>query len=58
VNFDLQPLSDMDQVYYQNIYAVGNIIGHCDPIRERSLEGIALVTGFKIAESLSQGRTQ
>jgi glycerol-3-phosphate dehydrogenase len=57
VNSDLQPLSDTDQLYYQNIYAVGNIIGHCDPIRERSLEGIALATGFKIGESLSQGRT-
>jgi glycerol-3-phosphate dehydrogenase len=54
VDFGLHPVDDMDQVIYQNLYAVGNILGNCDPIRERSLEGISLATGFKIGESLSQ----
>jgi len=56
VDFNLHPLDDMDQILFHNLYAAGNIIGNCDPIRELSMEGIALATGFKIGESLSKGR--
>jgi glycerol-3-phosphate dehydrogenase subunit B len=55
VDFDLHPVNDQAQIIYKNLYAVGNIIGNCDPIREHSLEGIALATGYKIAESITQG---
>ena len=56
VDFSLHPLDDMDQITLLNLYAAGNIIGNYDPIRELSLEGIALATGFKIGESLSKER--
>ena len=52
---DLHPVNDQAQIIYKNLYAVGNIIGNCDPIREHSLEGIALATGYKIGESITQG---
>ena len=55
VDFDLHPVNDHAQIIYKNLYAVGNIIGNCDPIREHSLEGIALATGFKIGESMAKG---
>jgi len=47
------PVDKINQVIYQNLYAVGGALGVCDPIRERSLEGIALATGFTVAEILS-----
>jgi len=47
------PVNKINQVIYQNLYAVGGVLGNCDPIRERSLEGIALATGFTVAEILS-----
>jgi glycerol-3-phosphate dehydrogenase subunit B len=53
VNPALQPVNDEYQVIYHNLYAVGNLIGNCDPIRECSLEGIALATGYKIGESIN-----
>ena len=54
VNPELHPITNGEQVIYQNLYAVGSVLGNCDPIRERSLEGIALATGFKVGENLSQ----
>jgi glycerol-3-phosphate dehydrogenase len=56
VDFSLHPVDDMNQMIFQNLYAAGTIIGNCDPLRECSLEGIALATGFKIGESLSKGK--
>ncbi len=49
-----QPVNNVNEVIFQNLYAVGGTIGKCDPIRERSLEGIALATGFAVGESLSR----
>lgn len=46
------PVDNVNEVIYQNLYAVGGAIGNCDPIRERSLEGIALATGFIVGETL------
>lgn len=54
----LHPVDDREQVIYPNLYAVGSVLGNCDPIRERSLEGIALATGFKVGESLSKSEMQ
>ncbi|HEX9090917.1 MAG TPA: FAD-binding protein, partial [Anaerolineales bacterium] len=47
------PVDASGQTIYQNLYAIGSLLGNCDPIRERSLEGIALATGFKLGENLS-----
>jgi glycerol-3-phosphate dehydrogenase len=54
VDSDLHPLDEKKQIVFRNLYAVGSAIGNCDPIRERSLEGIALATSYKAGESLSQ----
>ena len=52
------PVDASGQVIWQNLYAAGTLLANCDPIRERSLEGIALATGFKLGESLSAGGTR
>jgi glycerol-3-phosphate dehydrogenase subunit B len=54
IDLDFHPVDNLNEVIYPNVYAVGSTIGNCDPIRERSLEGIALATGFKVGESLSK----
>jgi len=46
------PVDKKNDVIYQNLYAIGSVIGNYDAIRERSLEGIALATGFVVGESL------
>jgi glycerol-3-phosphate dehydrogenase subunit B len=57
IDSDFHPVDNLNEVIYPNVYAVGSTIGNCDPIRERSLEGIALATGFKVGESLSKSGT-
>jgi glycerol-3-phosphate dehydrogenase subunit B len=37
---------------FSNLFIAGSLIGSCDSIRERSLEGIALTSGYKIGEGL------
>jgi glycerol-3-phosphate dehydrogenase subunit B len=49
VNRQLQPLDERGQVVYANLYAAGNTLAHCDSVRERSFEGVALATGFAAA---------
>ena len=56
VNNNLQPITALKEIVYQNLFATGNIIGNCDPIRELSLEGIALATGYKAGESIIKGK--
>ena len=55
LNLAFHPVDNLNEVIYQNLYAIGSAIGNCDPIRERSLEGIALATGFKVGESSKIG---
>ena len=40
-----------------NLFVVGAALGNCDPIRERSLSGIALATSHAVAEILSRNRS-
>jgi glycerol-3-phosphate dehydrogenase subunit B len=58
VDNELHPVDDSMQVIYKNLYAAGNIIGNCDPIREHSIEGIALATGYKIGQNIAQGKIE
>jgi glycerol-3-phosphate dehydrogenase subunit B len=44
VDESLRPLRDGGPAY-TNLYAAGGVLAHADPIRERSLEGIAIATG-------------
>ena len=52
VDSSLQPINENGQVIIRNLFTAGSAIGNCDPIRERSREGIALVTGYKVGENL------
>jgi glycerol-3-phosphate dehydrogenase subunit B len=46
VNSSLQPLDEQDQPIYDNLMAVGASLAQADALRERSLDGIALATGY------------
>ena len=52
VNQDFQPIDSDGQVIYDNVLVAGSSLAHCDPIRERSLEGIALATGYSASSRL------
>jgi glycerol-3-phosphate dehydrogenase subunit B len=43
---------------YANLYAAGGVLAHADPIRERSLEGIAVATGQAAVHALLTGRAE
>lgn len=50
VNQNWQPVDASGEVVYENLRAAGSLLAHADPIRERSLEGIAIATGTAAAE--------
>ena len=52
VNADFQPIDAHLQPHHDNLYAAGGILGSCDPVRERSLEGIALATGYAVGRKV------
>jgi glycerol-3-phosphate dehydrogenase len=52
-----RPLGVSNQVSFDNLYAIGNVLGGCDPVRERSLEGIALATAYFIVSMLAGAKT-
>jgi glycerol-3-phosphate dehydrogenase len=52
---EFQPVDMTGNVLYSNVHIVGSALANCDPIRERSLEGIALATGFRVAQLLAEG---
>ena len=53
-NLLFQPIVHNDELAYDNLYAAGNLLANCDPIRERSLEGIALASSYKVAKLISR----
>jgi len=55
INPSFQPVSAIGKPAYHNLYAAGNLLANCDPIRERSLEGIALASAFSVARQISHG---
>jgi len=52
VNANFQPVDARLQPIYQNLYAAGALLAGCDPLRERSLEGIALVSGYTVGQKV------
>ena len=44
--------SEKFQTKYENLFAIGGALGG-DFVRERSLEGVALVSGFRVGEVLA-----
>lgn len=49
----MSPTSGHPTSPYKNLLVVGNALRGCDPIRERSFEGIALATGFAAGKHLA-----
>ncbi|VAW30921.1 Anaerobic glycerol-3-phosphate dehydrogenase subunit B [hydrothermal vent metagenome] len=52
VNGRFQPTNGDNQPIFENVYAAGTTLAHCDLIRERSFEGVALATGFAVGNLL------
>lgn len=57
VNRQFQPVDASGSPVYSNVWAAGSTLAHADPIRERSLEGIAIVTGIAAARHIAQQTT-
>lgn len=53
VNHSFQPIDANGARVYANVWAAGNVLAHCDSIRERSLEGVALATAYATYNSLN-----
>lgn len=52
VHAQFQPLDQNDTIIYNNLWAAGGVLAHADPIRERSLEGIAVATGIMAGKNI------
>ncbi|MCX6049956.1 MAG: glycerol-3-phosphate dehydrogenase subunit GlpB [Chloroflexi bacterium] len=52
VNDHFQPVEQNGTPVYNNLWAVGGVLAHADPIRERSLEGIAIATGISATQGM------
>ena len=50
VNDQLQPIDPNGRPIYDNLQAIGNTLSGCDTIREKSFDGVALVTGYTIGK--------
>jgi glycerol-3-phosphate dehydrogenase len=53
VDQNFQPLTEEGEVVYKNLYAAGCTLADFDPIQERSLEGVALATGYRVGTLIS-----
>jgi len=53
VNSILQPINNDGQSVFANLFAAGTILAGGDFLRELSLEGIALATGYKVGEMVA-----
>jgi glycerol-3-phosphate dehydrogenase subunit B len=52
VDPQFQPIGADGSLVYANLFAAGGLLAHADPIRERSLEGIAIATGVAAAQQV------
>ncbi len=48
----MRALDATGQVVYENVHLAGNLFTDCDPLAERSLEGVALVTAWAATRDL------
>jgi glycerol-3-phosphate dehydrogenase subunit B len=53
VNNRFQPLNGDEKPKYENLFAAGTTLSHCEVIRERSFEGVALTTGYHVGRQLA-----
>ena len=54
VDSSFRPIDLENNILYSNLLVVGNSLDSCDPIRELSMEGIALASAYKVSKSLSR----
>jgi glycerol-3-phosphate dehydrogenase len=54
VNRDFQPIDSHGQSIYDNVIVAGASLAHYDPIRERSLEGVAIASAFSAISRLGK----
>lgn len=52
VDDQFRPVDEGGRPIYDNLYAVGGTLAHYEMIRERSLEGVALATGYAVGEAV------
>ncbi|HFQ93509.1 MAG TPA: glycerol-3-phosphate dehydrogenase subunit GlpB [Anaerolineae bacterium] len=57
VNEQFQPVNGSEQPLLSNLFAAGATLAHCEPVRERSFEGIALATGYVVGSRVVGSRT-
>jgi glycerol-3-phosphate dehydrogenase subunit B len=53
VSRDFQPVGSNGAVLYENLWAAGHMLSGADPIVERSLEGIAIITGIAAGKAIA-----
>ena len=52
VDDNLQPVAENGRPLYNNLYAAGSTLAHCDVILERSLEGVTLASAYRVGKSI------
>jgi glycerol-3-phosphate dehydrogenase len=55
VDVNFHPIDMAGNAQYSNLYVVGSALANCDPIHERSLEGIAFASGMRAAQLIAPG---
>lgn len=53
VNDAFHPIDQDGKTIYENLYAIGATLAYADTIRECSLDGVALATGYAVGEGLA-----
>jgi glycerol-3-phosphate dehydrogenase subunit B len=51
-NGRLNPLDENGKVLLENLFAAGTILGHHDALREKSMGGVDIATGYKAIRNL------
>jgi len=51
-NCRLHPLDGNGKVLLENLFAAGMILGHHDALREKSMGGVDIATGYKVIRNL------
>ncbi|MDP8959780.1 MAG: glycerol-3-phosphate dehydrogenase subunit GlpB [Actinomycetota bacterium] len=55
VDARLRPLDDQGRAAYRNLFAAGGSLAGAEVLRERSLEGVALATGYAAGQEAAAG---
>lgn len=53
INQQFHPIDQNNNRLYENLYCIGSTLAHYDPIVEKSLEGVAISTGFVVGNQIN-----